>query len=336
MTLRQQVLRHITPGMRGIEVAPWFNPIVPPNRAYEVVVLDIFDRPTLLERAELDPNIDKAMIPRIGKVDLVGSACEIGQLALERFGPDARFDFVISSHNLEHLPDPVRFLRGCEALLGDGGNVLMLVPDKRACFDYFRPHSSTGDMLQAFHERRERPSAAQTFSQIAYQAALRLADTETGAFSIDVDPNDVALRGDLKIAYAHWLGRIDTDIVYHDTHCWTFTPACLELILVELTLLGLINFDVVSISRPVGCEFLVHLRKRPAQAAMADGLAGRRELLLKRIAVELASNSPRAREARPAGIFDRHALRTAILTKMDRISLLPGRIRGRIRRRYGV
>jgi predicted SAM-dependent methyltransferase len=292
---RQEILRYIDPGTRGIEIAPWFNPILSPRGDREVVVLDIFDRPALVARAENDPHIDDMMIPRIGEVDLVGSACDIAELTRARFGPEARFDFVVSSHNLEHLPDPVRFLRGCEELLASGGVIAMAVPDKRACFDYFRPCSGTGELLQAFHERRQRPSLAQVFSQGAYASMMQSRSGKSGAFTIDDNPNSIALVGDVVQAYTLWAGRIDPcDTVYRDTHCWTFTPSSLELIFTELILLGLINFDIVSISGQVGCEFIVHLRKRLEGAAAQSSLAERRELLLRQTVDDLAYMSPYA------------------------------------------
>lgn len=295
MDRRQEILRHIAPGTRGIEVAPWHNPIVPPGGARAAVVLDVFDRPTLLARAEADPALGRAMIRNIGEVDLVGSACDIAELAAARFGAGERFDFVVSSHNFEHLPDPVRFLRGCEALLAPGGVVAMAVPDKRACFDFFRPHSGTGEMLAAYLEHRDRPGFAQIFNQAAYNAGLRNAGGVAGAFSIEDNPGDVTLLGDVAQAYATWRGLTEAnDTAYHDTHCWTFTPSSLELILTELVLLGLVNLDIVAVTPPLGCEFYVHLRKRAEGAAMPGGLAGRREVLLQQTIDELAYCSPRA------------------------------------------
>ena len=319
MKRSQHILRHIAPGARGIEVAPWHSPIVAPGGPRDVVVLDVFDRATLLARAAADPSIDDAMTGRIGHVDLVGSACEIAELASARFGAAARFDFVVSSHNFEHLPDPVRFLRGCEALLAAGGVLAMAVPDKRGCFDYFRPLSGIGDILQAFHEQRERPSFAQTFGQAAYTAGLRVGRDTTGAFTVHEDPRRIALLGDVAQSYALWRARAAAgDTAYHDTHCWTFTPSSLELILTELTLLGLITLEIVSVSKPAGCEFYVHLRKRadgaptrnnPALDDLAPGdLAARRQVLLHRIADELAPPSRLRRTAsRPVGLLRRIA-----------------------------
>jgi SAM-dependent methyltransferase len=288
----REILRYIGTGTRGIEVAPWYKPLVPRGSEREVVVLDVFDRANLVARAETDPNIDQAMIPQIDEVDLVGSACEIAELARTRFGDETQFDFVVSSHNLEHLPDPVRFLRGCGALLAPGGVVAMVVPDKRACFDYFRPHSSLAEMLQAFHERRTRPSFAQIFTQGAYCATLRTDAGDTGAFTIDDNPNEIYLGGDLVQQYASWLQRRAADeTAYEDVHCWTFTPSSLELILVELRILGLIDLDIIAITEPYGCEFIVHLRKPAKYAPLECNLVKKREMLLRQIADELAYTS---------------------------------------------
>jgi hypothetical protein len=324
MERSQEVLRYIRTGTHGIEVAPWFSPIVPRGGERSVLVLDVFDRPTLMARAEIDPLIDNATIPGISEVDLVGSACEIAELTRARCGPDVHLDFVVSSHNFEHLPDPIRFLRGCETLLAAGGMVSMAVPDKRACFDFFRPHSSTADMLQAFHERRDRPTFAQSFSHAAYTATLRLRRSETTGFSIYNDTSKVALVGNIVQAYSHWLGRIDAnDTAYSDAHCWTFTPSSLELILTELTLLGLINFDIVSVTEPMGCEFFVHLRKRPEDAPPRTGLVERREVLLQQTIDELAYTS-------------RYAWRLGVGGVTRRLGLLRRRLRGRIYRQFGI
>ncbi len=330
MDRRHEILQHIAPGTRGIEVAPWHSPIVAPGGERAVVVLDVFDRPALLARADADPAIDRAAIANIGEVDLVGSACEIAELTRVRFGAEARFDFVVSSHNLEHLPDPVRFLRGCEAVLAPGGVVAMAVPDKRACFDFFRPHSATGELLEAFHERRERPGFAQIFAQTAYNASLRGRDGLTGAFTIDDNPGQITLLGDVAQAYATWRNLIDAnDIGYHDTHCWTFTPSSLELILTELILLGIIGLDIVAVTPPQGCEFFVHLQKRPAGAAAPDGLADRRQRLLTQTIDELAYCSRHAWGLRAAQDRAVHADAPPV-----RCGLLR-RIGGRLRRSFG-
>ena len=335
MSRQQEILRFIPPGTRGIEIAPWHNPIVPAGGDRQAVALDILDRAALVARSETMPEIAPEMIAAISEVDLLGSACDIVELAAARFGPETPFDFVVSSHNLEHLPDPVRFLRGCEAVLMPGGIVSMAVPDKRACFDFFRPHNNTGDWLQAFHERRERPAYSQAFAQLAYSAALHEGAAVSAAFSINDKPDHIGLTGDVVQAYATWRDWIDRgDDQYHDVHCWTFTPASLELMLTELALLGLLNLDIVEVTAPSGFEFYVHLRKPLADPPDRTGLAERRRLLLHRTADELAYCSSlawgsRADPEHRANAGDRNHVPGSHPRSLLR------RIRRRIRRQFG-
>lgn len=62
-----------------------------------------------------------------------------------------QFDWIVSSHNFEHLPDPIRFLRDCEGLLKPGSFVGMIIPDKRQCFGRFRPTTNIADLVRAHH-----------------------------------------------------------------------------------------------------------------------------------------------------------------------------------------
>lgn len=56
--------------------------------------------------------------------------------------PDARFDFVYSSHLLEHLIDPHAFLRTCLRILKPGGNLVLLLPDEDFYWPNGHPHAN--------------------------------------------------------------------------------------------------------------------------------------------------------------------------------------------------
>src|SRR5262249_17950590 len=158
-------------------------------------------------------------IPDIEEVDLLGSACDIAEL-VQRRNASASFDYVLSSHNFEHLPDPIRFLQGCEKVLKPGGTVSMAVPDLRTCFDYFRPRSITSALIEAFFKQRQRPTPAQFFTQLSLAAPLATASSPKSVGSSFVPEER------LEEAYQQWLrfeqNPADT---YRDAHCWAFTPA---------------------------------------------------------------------------------------------------------------
>ena len=144
---------------RGLEIGPSFNPIAPKSAGFNVEIIDHATAPELREKYRVHPNVD---ISRIEEVDQVWR----GESLDELLGV-ARYDWIIASHVIEHLPDLVSFLRQCTRLLSPGGVLSLVIPDKRYCFDYFRWPSTTGDLLQAFTEARRRHPAGVVFDHVA-------------------------------------------------------------------------------------------------------------------------------------------------------------------------
>lgn len=52
---------------------------------------------------------------------------------------DASYDFVLSSHNLEHIANPIKALQNWKRVLKPQGFLLLSLPDKTRTFDYLRP-----------------------------------------------------------------------------------------------------------------------------------------------------------------------------------------------------
>ncbi|THD42629.1 MAG: class I SAM-dependent methyltransferase [Bradyrhizobium sp.] len=267
MSRTERILEGVTKDMRGIEVAPWFAPLAPKRQGFNCLTLDIFDRETLIQRAKADPNIPRDGADAIEAVDLVGNASEIEALVPAR--DHGAFDYVVSSHNFEHLPNPIKFLQGCSRVLKPGGLLSMAVPDGRACFDFFRPHTTVGDWLLAYRDARIKPSADQLFQSRAYRSALRNDGKDLYAFSIQDDPARVTMTGDLDEAYRAWLSTTEAD-PYVDAHCSVMTPASFELLIEECRHLGLTSFACVSVSEPVGCEFYVRLVNKAEASSSGD------------------------------------------------------------------
>jgi SAM-dependent methyltransferase len=132
MDRRQSILKYATKEQRGIEIGPWFNPIAPKREGYRCSALDVFDTEALRKRPADDPNIPAASVAMME----VGASTHIGD------GPSAweasAFDYVVSCHNFEHLPNPIRFLQGCVEALRPGVMLSMAIPDRHTCFACFR------------------------------------------------------------------------------------------------------------------------------------------------------------------------------------------------------
>jgi hypothetical protein len=171
------------------------------------------------------------------------------------------YDYLISSHNFEHLPDPIRFLQGAESLLGDGGMLIMALPDCRYTFDRYRPHTLIGEWVEAYRESRKEPTPKQVFE-----------------FSTYIGENESrALKGDLLDAWDRW-----ERTGYTDVHCTQFFPPSFELLMLEARALGLTNLDIVKIS-PQVFEFFVWLAPNKKKI---ENLHDRREAILKRVVNE--------------------------------------------------
>lgn len=62
---------------------------------------------------------------------------------------DGAYDFVILSHVLEHVADPIAVLAEVFRVLGAGGHAVLAIPDKRYTFDRGRAVSNYDDLLAA-------------------------------------------------------------------------------------------------------------------------------------------------------------------------------------------
>lgn len=74
----------------------------------------------------------------------IRDAVDLGDL------PAQTYDFVLSSHSLEHLANPLRALSEWHRVLKDAGILLLVLPDKRATFDHRRPVTSFSHLLSDF------------------------------------------------------------------------------------------------------------------------------------------------------------------------------------------
>lgn len=256
---------------KGIEIAPYFNPAVPKAEGFDVLIVDVFDTDRLHLNARQDPNVPDERIPEIEPVDIVGDASQLGEVIAAR-GLAGKIDYIVSSHNFEHLPDPIRFLQGCTVALREGGTITMAIPDYRACFDHFRMPTRLADWLSAYHRRQTQPSPETLFDYKANNGYYLSDGKRHPGWTLHAD-DPANFRQDLKLreAYAQYRARLKDAGAYEDAHCSMVFGELFELLLRDLAFLGLVDLDIVAVTETRGHEFFVHLRKTaPGAAAPAD------------------------------------------------------------------
>lgn len=286
----------------GIEIGPWFSPIAPKRDGYQCLALDILDCATLIEKAKADPFIPKDKIANIEEVDLVGSSIEIENIA-KKNGLLEKIDYLLSSHNFEHLPNPIRFLQGCEKVLKPGGMLSMAIPDLRTCFDYFRPITILADWLEAYFTFRERPTFTQIFEQNSLHCQYQRNGEVANTFFLTDDPAYITPLKSLQETFDRWKRDLaNQETSYRDVHCSTFTPSSFELLISDLNFLGLTKLQLLEISATNGCEFYAHLKRPSHEEDISmpdpDCFYARRKALLHRVNNERGVNSLEAFQIR--------------------------------------
>jgi SAM-dependent methyltransferase len=232
---------------QGLEIGPSHNPLAPKKQGFNVHILDLCNAEDL--RAKFQG--EEVNLDDIEEVDYVWH----GEPLHELIGHEQCYDWILASHVIEHAPDLISFLSECERLLKPTGMLSLAIPDKRYCFDYFHGTTSTGEFLDAFEQKRNRPSPGKVFDHCA-RAAKSNGQVTWGPHGRGV----LEFMFEFSDAYRYWHLSRTTD-TYVDVHNWRFTPSSFRLLLDDLRALDLTGFEIKKEFDTAGCEFFVTLAK---------------------------------------------------------------------------
>jgi SAM-dependent methyltransferase len=252
-----------------MELGAGYCPIAPKSDGWRAHVVDHAPRDELRKKyagAGVDTNLieDVDTIWRGGPLHDAVPAALSGQV-----------DLIIASHVLEHIPDLIGFFQSASRLLKSDGVLSLALPDRRYCFDCFRPWSTTGDLLQAHHRDTNRHSLKTAFNHMAYSAVVdgQLAwGPRPVSEPVFMDPFEVAK--DTVVTYR------DQDEQYKDYHAWQFTPAGFRLAMLEQVALGVSDWSVETLHGPENFEFFAVLRRGPGERPDPSALQAQRQALL--------------------------------------------------------
>ena len=176
-----------------------------------------------------------------------------------------KVDYVIASHVAEHVPDLIGWLQALARALSAVGEIRLVLPDKRFCFDHHRAESGLAELLAAHVARQRAPSLASIADYF-----LHVVEVDTAAVWAGRPPPPPLVDA----ARYRWAERVCREVRdsgrYQDVHCWVFTPRRFCLLLAKLA-----AFDVLQLECTLfrdterdGLEFLLGLRPQadPARA----------------------------------------------------------------------
>jgi hypothetical protein len=250
MNRKEKILTPINRLGKGLEVGPSHTPVAPKSEGFDVEILDKDCQSTLQEKYRPRPHVD---INNIEEVDYVWSGESYAALT----GNLDYYDWIIASHVIEHVPNFVGFLNDCAEIMKADGVLSLVVPDKRYCFDQFRPLTSLSQIIDTYdagltgasrgtvleeHMRRSNRDGLEAWGNHALEAVN-------------------SLDHDLEIA-RQIVASNPIPEHYYDVHVSCFTPSSFRLLILELYLLGLTEFKEVAFYPSEGCEFFVALSKQ--------------------------------------------------------------------------
>ncbi len=244
--------------MRGLEIGPLAAPWVRKDEG-DVFYVDHTDAEGLRRKYATNPVL-KDSLDQIVDID-----CVIGesQGIHEAVADQAPFDYVIASHLIEHIPDPITWLSDIASVLRPSGILSLVIPDKRFTFDMNRRTTEISDLVDAYLRRLRNPSFRQAYDFISKEI------TETvDLVGVWAGTRDYAavVRSDVPdpdVAALQLCRTIQSSDQYVDVHCSVFTPESFLTLYEKLARLGLIEFEVAHfVSTEIDqMEFHVSLRR---------------------------------------------------------------------------
>lgn len=259
MDRRQRVLNLVLPqGRTGVEIGPLTNPLILKEEG-DVLYADHLPTDELRRQYNGHPTLGPAGTDGIHPVDIV-----LGEGGLsDALGPRGPVDYIVASHVVEHVPNPVRWLREAGDALREGGVFCLIVPDKRFTFDHFRTPTTAGALVAAHLAGLRKPPLATVYEHFA-----RTSPVDAGAIWKGSSVTCKPISGGPTEALSIAAGIAETGASV-DVHCAVFTPCSFARILAELIGLDLLPFECAALepTRPRESEFFVLLRKCTDRAA---------------------------------------------------------------------
>ena len=246
----EKILYKINKQGKGLEIGPSHSPIASKSDGFDVEIIDCMDKESLIEHFKNDP-VD---ITKIEEVDHVWKGESYSALTKK---PNY-YDWILSSHSIEHTTDLIGFLNDCDNILKDDGVISLAIPDKRYYFDYFRPASGIGKIIDYYRNKNVRHSYG-THIEFSLNFCERDSvsswpEGSEGIFSLNYDASTA-----LSIAE-----NAETSPEYTDAHEWCFTYSSFRLIIQDLYELGFIKLREVHSFPSTGNEFHITLGRHGA------------------------------------------------------------------------
>lgn len=227
-----------------LEIGPAHNGTLPRREGFNTRNVDYLDRAGLVEKYSDFEQYDPEDIEEVDYV--MNAGAPFSQVI------DEKFDVVLASHVLEHTTSMVDFINECAALVKPSGQLALIVPDHRFCFDRFRERSSLARVIDASLD----PPSVHTVGTLADFTLNAVRHRGAGSWAPGHTGRYKRIHG-FEAVQANMAKAAGP--TYIDVHNWIFSPNHLRLLLQDLADLGLIGLRECHFHPTIGHEFFINL-----------------------------------------------------------------------------
>uniref|UniRef100_UPI0033419F9F methyltransferase domain-containing protein n=1 Tax=Castellaniella defragrans TaxID=75697 RepID=UPI0033419F9F len=237
----------------GAEIGPLHRPIVSKGEG-NILYVDHEDTKSLREKYKNDPDVDADAI--------VGVDGVWGKNTLSNALNGRTVDYVIASHVVEHVPDLITWLSEVRCILNTGGQLRLVVPDRRFTFDILRSETTLSEVFLGYLTKSRVPHP-----YLILDFFLKVRDVDCGGvWAGRVDAENLGRKYSFSDALDMARDSLENG-VYRDVHCWVFTPESFAKLFLELAHTGMLGFACVDFhdTERDQLEFFVALRSSEDQ-----------------------------------------------------------------------
>lgn len=237
MDLRQHARKHfINPKDRILEFGPLIWPMVTradyPNAYYSDIrsgedIKKLYSSNEYLKSTGITVDIDKII-----DIDYV-----IKGTYKETFKNVEKFDVVLLSHVIEHIPDIIFFFQDLPNVLKENGKVVIIYPDARYCFDRFRNGST---FIDAYDVYKNNENSSKRVFDFTYNVVKQ---NDPFFFWGDKKQNNILPKNDFKDSLATYEKALKNELP-DDTHFWPFADYQFVKFLYDMDRAGLLSFEI--------------------------------------------------------------------------------------------
>ena len=169
--------------------------------------------------------------------DIVGIDYVITDSYENTFQKEKKFDAIILSHVVEHIPDIINFFDDISKIIKDDGKLVIIYPDARYCFDHFRNGISFIDAYDVYHNKKMNCNSVFDFTFNVVH------ENNSGFFWNETSILEKLPRNKFTIADDAYVKAFNNDPP-DDVHYWPFSDYQFIKFLYDLERAGLLKFDI--------------------------------------------------------------------------------------------